>query len=101
MSVGSSRDEFAQGLPIAVDEVESAQPVFGAQPVGAASECGGVLVCRLFDLIPVKQVVVHDTDRQMVTAAGTSMSRFSSRQPIPSVSSRLPSGRASILWKRA
>ena len=73
VSVGSSRDEFAQGLPIAVDEVESAQPVFGAQRVGAASECDGVLVCRLFDLIPVKQVVVHDTDRQMVTAAGTNI----------------------------
>ena len=73
VSKGSDQKEFAQGLPIAVDEVEAAQPVFGAQRVGAAAESDGVLLCRLFDLIPVKQVVVHDTDRQMVTAAGTNI----------------------------
>lgn len=69
----SDQTEFAQGLPIAVDEVESTQPVFGAQRVGAAADNDGVLLCRLFDLIPVKQVVVHDTERQMVTAAGTNI----------------------------
>ena len=73
VSKGSDQKEFAQGLPIAVDELEAAQPVFGAQRVGAAAESDGVLLCRLFDLIPVKQVVVHDTDRQMVTAAGTNI----------------------------
>ena len=69
----NQRDAFAQGLPISVDEVEGARPVFGAQRVGAASESDGVLICRLFDLIPVKEVVVHDTDRKLVTAAGTNI----------------------------
>lgn len=73
VSKESERVEFAKGLPIAVDEVESAQPVFGAQRVGAAAENDGVLLCRLFDLIPLKQVVVHDTARQTVTAAGTNI----------------------------
>ena len=73
MSKESDRIGFARGLPIVVDEVESTRPVFGAQRVGAAAENEGVLVCRLFDLIPVKQVVVHDADRQMVTAAGTNI----------------------------
>lgn len=73
VSKESERTEFAKGLPIAVDEVENAQPVFGAQRVGAAAENDGVLLCRLFDLIPLKQVVVHDTARQMVTAAGTNI----------------------------
>lgn len=73
VSKGSEQEQFAQGLPITVNEVEAAQPVFGAQRVGAAAGNDGVLVCRLFDLIPVKQVVVHDTDRQMVLAAGTNI----------------------------
>lgn len=73
MSKESDRIGFARGLPIVVDEVESTRPVFGAQRVGAAAENEGVLVCRLFDLIPVKQVVVHDADRQMVMAAGTNI----------------------------
>lgn len=64
---------FAKGLPISVDEAVASQPVFGAQRVGAAAESDGVLLCRLFDLIPVKQVVVHDMDRPMVTAAGTNI----------------------------
>lgn len=67
------RTAFARGLPIDVVEVEAAQPVFGPQRVGAATENDGILLCRLFDLIPVKQVVVHDTSRQMVTAAGTNI----------------------------
>ena len=67
------RTAFARGLPIDVVEVEAAQPVFGPQRVGAAAETDGILLCRLFDLIPVKQVVVHDTSRQMVTAAGTNI----------------------------
>ena len=67
------RTAFARGLPIDVVEVEAAQPVFGPQRVGAAAENDGILLCRLFDLIPVKQVVVHDTSRQMVTAAGTNI----------------------------
>ena len=70
VSKESEQEEFAQGLPITVDEAEATQPVFGAQRVGAAAENDGVLVCRLFDLIPVKQGVVHDTDRQMVLAGG-------------------------------
>lgn len=73
VSRGSDETEFAKGLPIVVDEVENIQPVFGAQRVGAAADSDGVLLCRLFDLIPVKQVVVHDADRQMVTAAGTNI----------------------------
>ena len=73
VSQESEQGEFAEGLPITVDEVEETQPVFGAQRVGAAAENDGVLVCRLFDLIPVKQVVVHDTDRQTVMAAGTNI----------------------------
>ena len=73
VSRGSDETEFAKGLPIVVDEVENTQPVFGAQRVGAAADSDGVLLCRLFDLIPVKQVVVHDADRQMVTAAGTNI----------------------------
>ena len=73
VSQESEQEKFAQGLPITVDEVESTQPVFGAQRVGAAAEDDSVLICRLFDLIPVKQVVVHDTNRQMVMAAGTNI----------------------------
>lgn len=73
VSKGSAQEEFAQGLPITVEEMAATQPVFGAQRVGAAAGNDGVLVCRLFDLIPVKQVVVHDTDRQMVLAAGTNI----------------------------
>ena len=73
VSTENEQTEFAQGLPIAVDKVEATQPVFGAQRVGAAAESDGILLCRLFDLIPVKQVVVHDMDRQMVTAAGTNI----------------------------
>ncbi len=73
VSRGSDETKFAKGLPIVVDEVENTQPVFGAQRVGAAADSDGVLLCRLFDLIPVKQVVVHDADRQMVTAAGTNI----------------------------
>lgn len=69
----SGRSDFAEGLPIVVEEVENTQPVFGAQRVGAAAGDDGVLLCRLFDLIPVKQVVVHDTNRQMVLAAGTNI----------------------------
>ena len=73
VSKESDQTEFAKGLPIVVDEVENAQPVFGVQSVGASAESDGILLCRLFDLIPVKQVVVHDTDRQMVKAAGTNI----------------------------
>lgn len=73
VSKESDQTEFAKGLPIVVDEVENAQPVFGVQRVGASAESDGILLCRLFDLIPVKQVVVHDTDRQMVKAAGTNI----------------------------
>ena len=69
----SDQTDFTRGLPIVAEEVEAAQPVFGAQRVGAATENDGVLLCRLFDLIPVKQVVVHDTDRQMLLAAGTNI----------------------------
>jgi len=65
--------EFAKGLPVSIDETEPSQPVFGAQRVGAATENDGVLLCRLFGLFPVKQVAVHYTDRQMVTAAGTNI----------------------------
>ena len=49
------------------------QPVFGAQRTLAASENDGILTCRLFDLIPFKQVVVHYTDREEVLAAGTNI----------------------------
>lgn len=73
VSQENSQIEFAKGLPITVSEAEFSQPVFGAQRVGAAAENEGILLCRLFDLIPVKQVVVHDTDRQAVTAAGTNI----------------------------
>lgn len=73
VSQEGSQVEFAQGLPITVSEETTAQPVFGAQRVGAAAENDSVLLCRLFNLIPVKQVVVHDTDRQTVTAAGTNI----------------------------
>lgn len=73
VSKGNGQIEFAQGLPITVSEEELSQPVFGAQRVGAAADNDRVLLCRLFDLVPIKQVVVHDTDRQMVTAAGTNI----------------------------
>lgn len=73
VSKESDRTAFAQGLPITVDEARPAQPVFGLQRVGATTDQDGVLLCRLFDLIPVKQVIVHDIDRQMVTAAGTNI----------------------------
>lgn len=73
VSEESKLTDFTRGLPIVVDEVETTQPVFGAQRVGAAVENDGVLSCRLFDLIPVKQVVVHDADRQMLLAAGTNI----------------------------
>ena len=73
VSEESELTDFTRGLPIVVDEVETTQPVFGAQRVGAAVENDGVLSCRLFDLIPVKQVVVHDADRQMLLAAGTNI----------------------------
>lgn len=64
---------FADGLPIGIDYEEDVQPVFGAQRTLAASENDGVLTCRLFDLIPLKQVVVHYTDRANVVAAGTNI----------------------------
>ena len=67
------KPEFVQGLPVSVEEAESSQPVFGAQRVGAATENDGVLLCRLLDLFPIKQVVVHYTDRQTVLAAGTNI----------------------------
>ena len=73
VSEESELTDFTRGLPIVVDEVETTQPVFGAQRVGAVVENDGVLSCRLFDLIPVKQVVVHDADRQMLLAAGTNI----------------------------
>ena len=73
VSEESELTHFTRGLPIVVDEVETTQPVFGAQRVGATVENDGVLSCRLFDLIPVKQVVVHDADRQMLLAAGTNI----------------------------
>ena len=73
VSEESELTDFTRGLPIVVDEVETTQPVFGAQRVGATVENDGVLSCRLFDLIPVKQVVVHDADRQMLLAAGTNI----------------------------
>ena len=64
---------FADGLPVGIDYEEDVQPVFGAQRTLAASENDGVLTCRLFDLIPLKQVVVHYTDRAKVIAAGTNI----------------------------
>lgn len=73
VSKESDRTAFAQGLPITVNEAEAVLPVFGAQRVGTSADQDGVLLCRLFDLVPLKQVVVHDTDRKMVTAAGTNI----------------------------
>ena len=64
---------FADGLPIGIDYEDEVQPVFGAQRTLAASENDGILTCRLFDLIPLKQVVVHYTDREKVLAAGTNI----------------------------
>lgn len=69
----AQEQDFALALPVSVDFTESAQPVFGAQRVGAASGNDGILSCRLFHLFPVKQVVVHYTDRETVTAAGTNI----------------------------
>lgn len=69
----AQEQDFALALPVSVDFTESVQPVFGAQQVGAASGSDGILSCRLFHLFPVKQVVVHYTDREMVTAAGTNI----------------------------
>lgn len=65
--------EFAMGLPVSMDFSEDVQPVFGAQRVGAATENDGILSCRLFDLFPIKQVVVHYTERRTVRAAGTNI----------------------------
>lgn len=65
--------QFAASLPVSMDFSEDTQPVFGAQRVGAATENDGILSCRLFHLFPIKQVVVHYTDRRMVTAAGTNI----------------------------
>ncbi len=65
--------QFATSLPVSVDFAEDAQPVFGAQRVAAAEENDGILSCRLFHLLPIKQVVVHYTDRKTVTAAGTNI----------------------------
>ena len=70
VSQEGEQNGFTQGLPIEVEEVQASRPVFGAQRVGTASESDGVLLCRLFDLFPVKQVVVHYTDQQKVVAAG-------------------------------
>lgn len=64
---------FSAGLPVRITYEEEVRPVFGAQRTLAASENDGVLTCRLFDLIPLKQVVVHYTDRTSVTAAGTNI----------------------------
>lgn len=64
---------FSNGLPVGVTYEEDVQPVFGAQRTLAASENDGILTCRLFDLIPFKQVVVHYTDREEVLAAGTNI----------------------------
>lgn len=65
--------EFAAGLPIKMVYEQNAQPVFGTQYVTAATGSEGVLTCRLFDLIPVKKVVVHDIDRAQVIAGGTNI----------------------------
>lgn len=65
--------DFAAALPVSVDLAEAAQPVFGVQSVDAASGNDAVLSCRLFHLFPVKQVIVHYTDRETVTAAGTNI----------------------------
>lgn len=65
--------DFAAGLPVDVIYEEEIQPVFGAQRTLAASKNDGVLTCRLFDLIPLKQVAVHYTDREQVVAAGTNI----------------------------
>lgn len=65
--------EFAMGLPVSMDFSEDVQPVFGAQRVGAATGSDGILSCRLFDLFPIKQVVVHYTERRTVRAAGTNI----------------------------
>ena len=65
--------EFAADLPVSLDFSEDVQPVFGAQRVGAATTNDGILSCRLFRLFPVKQVVVHYTERKTVTAAGTNI----------------------------
>ncbi len=64
---------FAEGLPVGIDYEEDVQPVFGAQRTLAAAENDGALTCRLFDLIPLKQVAVHYTDRASVVAAGTNI----------------------------
>ena len=65
--------DFATSLPVSMDFSEDATPVFGAQRVGAATGNDGILSCRLFHLLPIKQVVVHYTDRRTVTAAGTNI----------------------------
>lgn len=65
--------DFAKALPVTVVVGEQVQPVFGTQNVNGIGEETELLECRLFDLIPVKQVLVHYTDREQVLAAGTNI----------------------------
>ena len=65
--------KFAQGMPITVTEQETIQPVFGTQGVTEQGLKHPVISCRLFHLIPVKQVQVHYQERKTVLPAGTNV----------------------------
>lgn len=65
--------EFVKGLPVAAVYEQATAPVMGLQQGSAALQADGIITCRLFHMIPIKQVVVHYTDRAQLIPAGTNI----------------------------
>lgn len=61
------------GLPVTASYEKGTTPVFGVWNANSNTSQQGYLECRLFDIIPMKQVSVHVTSEKQVIAAGTNI----------------------------
>ncbi|MDD6039140.1 MAG: SpoIVB peptidase [bacterium] len=61
------------GLPVTASYEKGTTPVFGVWNANGNTSQQGYLECRLFDIIPMKQVSVHVTSEKQVIAAGTNI----------------------------
>lgn len=61
------------GLPVTAVYEKGTMPVFGTWNAAGNTSQQGYLQCRLFDILPVKQVSVHVTNEKQVIAAGTNI----------------------------
>jgi stage IV sporulation protein B len=70
---GEEQQLADRGLPVVLKEQETTAPVseFGQGRAGQSAD--HTITCRLFDLIPVKTVMVHVQERPSLLAAGTNI----------------------------